>query len=308
LQYVTEWKPLLPLATYGSTAFVLSVGAVLLTVRRSPRRFPPAETALLVLFGVAAWFTARMLPWWMTVWPLVLLPHWRALLPRLQIADCRLQICNRQSAIGNLLIVCALALVLASGSGRWLLSGQPRPVAEQVTAATPVAAAERLKAWNGGTVAHGPRALRVFASTEWSDYLLWELPPPAQLYFYSHWNCFAPRRLEDEARLLSLTRPPHDWRRILDRYRLNVVALRPDGRCGDALLQQLRADAGKPDAEWQLIYNEADGVVAVRRADSFAAALTEAQAVQGSVGGLGVAPLAGQWSILTHLPWFGKEP
>ena len=48
--------------------------------------------------------------------------------------------------------------------------------------------------------------------------------------------------------------------------------------------------------------------VAVRREDPFAVVLTEAQAVQGSVGGLGLTPLAGPWSILTHLPWFGKEP
>jgi hypothetical protein len=206
------------------------------------------------------------------------------------------------------LTIGAFGLLLASGSGRWLLRGHPRPVEEQFIAATPVAAAERLKAWMAGTPGQAPAAVRVFASAEWCDYLLWELPPPARLYFYSHWNCFAPRRLEDEARLLSLTRPPNDWRRILDRYRLNVLAVRADGQAGDALLEYLRAQAANPTAEWQLIYDEADGVVAVRRGDPFAAALAGAQAAQGCVGSLGLAPLAGQWSILTHLPWFGKEP
>jgi hypothetical protein len=108
--------------------------------------------------------------------------------------------------------------------------------------------------------------------------------------------------------LLLLTRPPNDWRHVLDHYRLNVLAVRANGQAGDALLEHLRAEAANPAAEWQLIYNEADGVVAVRRADPFAATLAGAQAAQGCVGGLGLAPLAGQWAILTHLPWIGKEP
>src|SRR5207237_4916703 len=82
LKYVVEWKPLAPLSTYGSTAVVLSFVVILVTVRLSPRRFAAAEVILLGFFAGAAWFAARMLPWWMTVWPLVLLPRWQALLAR----------------------------------------------------------------------------------------------------------------------------------------------------------------------------------------------------------------------------------
>jgi hypothetical protein len=310
LQYVVEWKPLAPLATYNSTAVVVSFVGVLLTVRLSPRRFGAAEVILLAFFGPAAWFAARMLPWWMTVWPLVLLPHWQALLAQTCQPDAPAKETPRPSLARRagvaMLAAGALGLLLASGTGRWLLRGQPRPAQEQVISATPVAAAERLKAWMASP-GRAPGAVRVFASAEWCDYLLWELPPPAQVYFYSHWNCFAPRRLEDEARLLSLTRPPHDWRRILDRYRLNVLAVRADGQAGDALLEHLRAEATNPAAEWQLIYDAADGVVAVRRVDPFVNTLAGAQAAQGCVG-LGLAPLAGQWAVLTHLPWIGKEP
>jgi hypothetical protein len=35
--------------------------------------------------------------------------------------------------------------------------------------------------------------------------------------------------------------------------------------------------------------------------------LVNAQGVQGCVAPLGMAPLAGQWSFLTHLPWNWAE-
>ena len=75
LLHVKEWQPIAPLTTYGSTALVVSLIAVLVTVRLSPLRFRPHEVFLVVFFGFSAWFMARMLPWWWTVVIFVLLPH-----------------------------------------------------------------------------------------------------------------------------------------------------------------------------------------------------------------------------------------
>ncbi|HZT81043.1 MAG TPA: hypothetical protein VFA26_12500, partial [Gemmataceae bacterium] len=83
LQLVSEWHPTPPLTTYASKMFIASLVLVLLTARFSPRRFSFGDVTLLLLFGVSAWFAARMLPWWTAVWPLVLLPHWAAIAERL---------------------------------------------------------------------------------------------------------------------------------------------------------------------------------------------------------------------------------
>jgi hypothetical protein len=50
LQYVKEWLPLAPLATYESRVLVASFVAVLITLRLSPRRLDPADAVLLLLF------------------------------------------------------------------------------------------------------------------------------------------------------------------------------------------------------------------------------------------------------------------
>jgi hypothetical protein len=345
LRYVREWQPLAPAASVGGTLLLGSVLAVLATVRRSRRRFPPAEAALLLLFGLAAWFSARMVPWWATVWPWVLLPHWAIADRRLQVADWASNpqpaICDLQSAIRRLLpvalLLTALVLLLCSGTGRWLLRGRPRPVEQQVTAVTPVELTGRLKAWlaqPGGAV-----PLRVFNWHRWGDYLLWELPPAAQVYVYSHAHCYSVRRLEDGERLRRLDVAPVSWRALLDRYRFNAVVL--EAEPGSPLFGHLRQDAHDPASQWQILYDNAPsrlpatgapeaagpfpagasgagpgggtrdlrglGLVAVRRVDPFVLTLANAQGVQACVGGLGLAPLAGSWSFLTHLPWSWRE-
>jgi hypothetical protein len=260
LQQVGEWRPMIPLATYGAKAFALSVLVVLATLRYSPRRFSVADVVLLVLFGLAAWFAARMLPWWMTLCVYVLLPHWAAILSARKVSEMgtrRAPTPRARMLIGLAGLVCTVAVLLASGTGRWLLRGSPRPGQQQVSALTPVELVEHLKA------CIGTRDARVFAPIPWSDYLLWELPPTAQLFLYTHWEIFPPERLQHANRILTMRPAPNDWRTLLDRYKFDVLALSANEPGKDLFDHFLRE--GEPG--WRIYYAGGDDpteLIAVR--------------------------------------------
>lgn len=318
LEQIREWQPLVPFATYESKALLLSVALTLVTVRLSPRRFAASEAMLLVLFGLSAWFAARMVPWWMSVCVYVLLPHWRAILEAWGLGAFVADDGAREAGTGLARRwplwaggVAAVALVLASGSGRWLLAGQPRPVTAQFNTMTPVPLTAALQEWLArGQERHEALPLRVFNSFRWGDYLVWETYPAARVYIYTHVHAFDAQRLVDQEYLKRREPPPNDWRELLERYRFNALVLQAEPGC--PLLDYLRQEARPP--EWEIVYDDVEdpsrwpdpqgrGVIAIRRLDPFVLTLSNAQAAQACVGGLGMTPLAGSWSILTHLPW-----
>jgi hypothetical protein len=257
-----------------------------------------------------------MFSWWVTIFPFALLPHWKAigevLLQRWQAiipvaAPPRPRVAASFFLLGSM---AAVALVLTSATGRWLLSQQPRPLEQQVSTDTPVRLMHELKAWIGRQATGVP--LRVFHTVLWSDYLVWELPPSASVFWYSHWHCYGVERANDGTYLLALEPPPHDWRKIVDRYRFNVMVLQRQDP-PSPLFVHLLAEEGRPGAEWEIIYKDNPesgakdrlpaGIVAVRRVDPFLLSLANAEAVQGCMGGLGMAAGVMNWSVLTHLPW-----
>jgi hypothetical protein len=310
LQAVTEWQPLVPLFDFDGKMLALSFLLVLVTLRLSPRRFAAGEVGLLLLFGLSAWFTARMAPWWATLWPLLLLPHWQALAPWSDEPPAR-----HSTVLGASLMILgwfgAGALVLASGSGRWLLHGEARATAVQTSADTPVRLAESLADWMSRREAAGHgRPWRVYASFRWNDYLLWKLPPQTRFYFYSFVHWFDVERFNDRIYLEEMHDGPHDWRGLLERYRIDVLVLQ--AQPSTALFEAFHGPR-RPE-EWDVIYDDATpgdtlgrGLIAVRRVDSFAEQLTAVDAAQGCVGALGQTPLAGTWRALARLPWYGKK-
>jgi hypothetical protein len=247
---------MLPLATPGAKALVASILLVLLTVRFSPRRFRMADVILLTLFGLAAWFSARMLPWWMTIWPWVLLPHWAAILDKetQQDKETRRPLPLLVSLSPCLLV--SLSVLAFSGSVHWLIHQSPRPIEKQVTAVTPVELVQPLRDWIGD------REVRVFAPYQWSDYLLWELPPSAQLFWYTHYEAFPAERLRHLTRILMMRPAPNDWRTLLNHYQLDVLALSDDAPGRELFAHFLH---GK-EPGWRVIYSNADAtrLIAVR--------------------------------------------
>jgi hypothetical protein len=249
LQGAFEWQPLVPLATYSAQAFAASVLIVLATLRFSPRPFSAADGRLLAVFGLAAWFVGRLLPWWMMLWPFVLLPHWREIVASGQwlVAreDKRLPILATSRWPLAAAAAVAVALVLASGSGRWLLRGAPRPEAEQVAPGTPVEVAEQLDS------VLQRRSARIFAPLPWCDYLLWRMPPAGSAFVYDQYDdAIPPKLLLAHAHILLMRRAPDDWRTLLDRHGIGVLALSADGR-GKELFEHFLH--GK-EPGWQTVY------------------------------------------------------
>jgi len=258
LQGVPEWQPFIPLATYSAKAFAISVLVVLATLRFSPRPFSAADALLLATFGLATWFAGRLLPWWMMLWPFVLLPHWReignrvrgahpmttrvrSMRPTLPLAWSKLAACRWPAAAA---ITVGIAIVLASGTGRWLLRGAARPEAEQVAPGTPVEVADQLDSLLSR------RTARVLASPLWCDYLLWRMPPAGTLFVYDQYDAFPPKNLAAYVRIVTMQPPPDDWRTLLDRYGIDVVALSAEAPRKDLFAHFLH---GK-EPGWQIFY------------------------------------------------------
>lgn len=257
-------RPLTPLHSYDSIALIVSYVLVLLTVRWSPRRFDAGTICLLMLSGVATWFFAGVVFWWFPIGLFFLLPHWRAMLCLTQMTEHpalhRLQVLLRKHAVLVVVSSCSTAviLVVTSASGRWLLMQQSRPVEAMVSAETPLRAAQALKDAPGGPI-------RLFASSAWSDYFLWELQPPSSVFWYNRWEAFSVDHIADGARLATLAPSLSAWHHLLERYQLNALAVRTTGATR-SLAEYLLEQEG-PASAWAILYRGPDGVVAMRCPD-----------------------------------------
>jgi hypothetical protein len=124
------------------------------------------------------------------------------------------------------------------------LRGAARPEAEQFAPGTPVEVAEQLDS----VLRRQPA--RVFAPLPWCDYLLWKMPSAGSLFVYDQYDAFPPKQLLTHAQILIMRRAPDDWRTLLNRHGIGVLALSADGR-GKELFEHFLH--GK-EPGWQIIY------------------------------------------------------
>jgi hypothetical protein len=190
----------------------------------------------------------------------------------------------------------AAVLVLLSPAARWAV-GRPLSVEDRVGRTAPHRLADRL-----GEQDAAPR--RVFTEPFWwGDYLLWRLPPRDSVYWYSRPEGLRHRRGD----VVPGPDPSADeWRALTRRYRFNTLVVSADSSAGlSAYL------AAQPPGAWEVIEDDSSarrGQLVLRRADPFVLSLAGLDAAQACVGGgLGLAPTAGSWSVLTHLPWTWPE-
>jgi hypothetical protein len=196
-------------------------------------------------------------------------------------------------------VAAAAGLVLLSPAARWLY-GRPLSPEKRVGPMAPYHLVEEMARREAV-----PR--RAFnAPYWWGDYLLWRLPPTDAVYWYSHPGGYLNRRA---GTLAGQDPSSGEWRALVERYRFNTLVVQANPSSG---LYAYLSEA--PAGEWKVVHdNRAEGapgggpasrgLVAVRRVDPFVLSLAQADAAQSCVGGLGLAPTAGSWSVLTHLPW-----
>jgi hypothetical protein len=294
------WPNLVPVHLWENRAVIASVLVVLVLLRLSPRPFTATEVLLTAAFALWAWYDKRVVPWWLTLAPWLLARHLQA---TFETARGVGQVSNRPAAwkaaprwalaVGA---AAAAVLVLLSPAARWA-AGHPRPAEERVGGTAPYRLAERLRERDAP-------ALRVFNQPFWwGDYLLWRLPPGDSVFWYSRPEGFLQRRGGASP---GLNLSAGEWRALVERYRFNALVVWADA--SDGLSAYLAAAPG----EWDVIEDGPPGggrgLVAVRRTDPFVLSLAGADAAQACVGGFGLAPTAGPWSVLTHLPWVWPAP
>jgi hypothetical protein len=298
---VRLWPTLVPVHLWESRVLIASVLVVLVTLRLSPRPFTPGEVLLTASFALWAWYyDKRLAPWWLTLAPWLLAPHWQAIVG--QVAQPAKPEPVGQPALRWPLALGAAGaavLVLLSPAARWA-RGHPRPPEQRVGPMTPYYLAAQLRERQAPP-------LRVFTLPYWwGDYLLWRLPADDCVFWYSR-PAGTVRKQGDVP--TGLNPAPAEWRALVEHYRLNALAVRAESAEG------LRAYlAERPPGEWEVIADNKDedapgggpdsrGLVVVRRTDPFVLSLAQAGAARACVGDLGLSPAVGLWSVPTHLPW-----
>jgi hypothetical protein len=284
------WPTLVPVQLWENRVVIASVIGVLIVLRVSPRTFTPAEVLLTATFCLWAWYDKRVAPWWLMLAPWLFAPHLLAM------AEAARPATGQRARLGSLampILACVAAvLLLLSPAARWAM-GEPRPMEERAGKMIPYPLITDLKE-------HTTATLRVFTEPYWwGDYVLWELPPGSQVFWYSRPEGHLARRGGASP---SAHPAADEWWALVERYRFNALIVFAEASPG--LLAYL--DTRPPD-EWD-IFEDATigggrGLVALRRTDPFALSLWQLDAAQACVGGLGLTPNVGQWSVLGQLPW-----
>ena len=251
LEDLFEWDPLSLRLPHGQAAAAITIGLFLL-YRMSPRRVQCGEMLSLVLFGLAALWTSRLILWWAPLAAYYVGVH----LAAIRWKNFGRPVEEPRSSGLNTVVACGLTWIFFAFTpfGVTLLHSQskdPKEVARRfqksVTAFTPVAITEHLN--------EEPPEGQVFNTYEWGDYLTyWAGPQGMQVFLNSHAH-LVPREVWQD--YMSVGAASANWEQKLDQYSVNTIVV--DAAKHGALIKSVKL---KKDV-WQLTYE--DGVGAVFR-------------------------------------------
>jgi hypothetical protein len=241
---------------FGPHYFYLA-SLLLLVVCQAVSPRPLGATRLLpaVAFGVAAAVWQSMTAWWVMLAPWAALSLWPAIGERLGWEGFPGELSPRKTLLAAVLVLLAVGL---SGPGRWLMRRHPRPLPQAVTAPAVWRLTAELKG-EGGDLPELSKALarhypggrfhgRVLAGEGLSGCLLWALPPDRfPLLMYGMPHLFAEGHWDD---CLNALDGGPAWWELLDRHRVNLLAVEADGY--GKLCALLRKDPA-----WQVVLDEA---------------------------------------------------
>jgi hypothetical protein len=258
VRLMDEWQPLsFHLGGGGHWAYLGVVLLVVGTQIACRRWFSTATLLLLVAFGVPPLLRQRFFLWWVTIAPWLLVRYWPECGERLRqrLSEYHSVPSFRKTVMAGLLVVLALVWSIPC---QWLVAGQPAPLEETLTIATPWPLTHQLRhpdAEERGLpelrrhLAHYPGGRFqgcVFASETLGDLFVWDLAPQVPVFVYSHVHLFPP---EHWRRVAAVRQGTQHWRLVLDHYRVNLVVVEPNfnARLCDLLRQ---------DKEWKVVLDE----------------------------------------------------
>jgi len=212
LDTISEWRPLV-LESFSGVLFFTSLLATAVLLRVSPRRLTMWEVLTLLVLAAGSLSAIRMLSWWAIYWPFWAAPHaaawWSA---RCEDSEAT----TAQGAPIRTLLCVALTFMtlLVAPPTHALLHDAPRGAAKINSPEAPIYVAEEL--------ARGKIEGRIFAPTDWGDYLIWKTGAAVRPLAYSHPHLLAPRVWSDHRRLAA---GDPAWLQIADRYGLEYLVI-----------------------------------------------------------------------------------
>lgn len=264
---IREWIEFqrLPPDAWESIAFYVSVIAVVVLLRYSPRPVNWGDGVSLAVFGVLAMLLPRGALWWSILLPYFAAPHVVAITSQEHSALVSTEPRNFKFT----------GFALAAWGALFFLSGPMLSRFQKTTAQHRMLAAETPR----GAVAYLKKnrpAGMVYVSQNWAPWLLWAGPPNVRVFATNRAELLPAQVWTDFTRISQFRR---GFEFLLDRYGVNTLVI--DLRTQADLL----AWARQTRPSWNIVYDDAFSVVAKRPAGAVS---LEAES--------GPAPAAGEHS------------
>jgi hypothetical protein len=243
---LVEWKPLRPWVGQGWAALCVSCGLLGLYVL-TPRRISATELLLLIGLGGATLATSRMIVWWGPVAAYCGALHAAAIWKRWRRSGRTQLEAPARTIPARFAVATACVALLCTPLTAALTHRPPTDPPESLSDETPIGAAAFLRA-------HPPNG-QIFNTLESGDYLLLAGPPGLDVFVASHVHLVPRSVWRDYIRIITLDK---GWQTTLERYRVNTAIVDDDQHAA-------LADALREDPAWSVAYEDACGLVFVRR-------------------------------------------
>lgn len=243
LRDLTEWQPLSIREPVG-WAMALSVVALAVIYRLTPRRVQSWEVLTLTTLGLAALYSGRMTIWWGPIASLLFTIHAHAAWARWRGVTREVPDSPRTGKWSLVTLGIIWICFAYSPLGMRLIHRQQPEPKRALSAETPYLATEYLRE-------HRVPGL-VFSLYEWSDYLQWQGLPT---FINSHVQII-PREVWQH--YMTVITDQAGWEEVLDRYGINTVVLDKGER--DSLIRRFRDHPG-----WRSAYDDQLAVIFVRK-------------------------------------------
>ena len=253
LKDILEWYSLKLIDAEG-IQFVLITLLWIALYRYSRQRVSVVDLLLLLVFGAGMALAIRIIAWYAPIFSLCMMPH---------VADVGRRILEGWRQRNGLVraawsappkfvytLVCVLLLWIGfalSPAGGQFLGSEPRPPERLYSPGTPLAISEYLRE-------KPPRGL-VYAPQWWADWLAYAGPPGVQTVVSTNIH-LAPKLLWDG--YMRVSKGETYWNDLLDRWNVQVVVV-------DKAEQKKLTSEVRRSATWHVVYEDQQGIVAVRR-------------------------------------------
>lgn len=254
LSSIVEWQPISFSTHQGQWVAGTAAGLIIavgLSLRRPASKLstvlPIGLTLLFVCVTVMLSRHSRFVLWWSVI-ACYLLAHCDFAVPGLTALDAILdRLKLRRNAVIALVVGCAVAWWSHDSQSE---TDQPTSRPWQfLSPYTPVAAVDSLIS------SHQKSGARVFASYEFSDYLLWKTWPDLQVIQTSHVHLLSPA---DWRSYLQIIRLQDGWQQQFDQLDVSVVVV-------DMQRHSHLANALQGTEDWELLHIDEVAIVLVKR-------------------------------------------